>query len=147
VSTTGGKLPPLNLATATQDERDKLLIQLQRQASQWSPVERLASTLGAGAYVTLWALTVPLGISYVWAEVIGNGSTGGAVYEMVVGVRNLAGVVTVVGATGQITFIREDQAAMDSKWDLTGAVLSIQVRDDGTVPMNWKAIVSTASMV
>ncbi len=103
---------------------------------------------GAGNWLTLWLGTVPADTTWhINAEIDGKGTTGGAVYYLSVGIQNVAGVLTPIAVTAQLTFIREDQAAMDCNFDITGTVFSVQVRDDGTVPMTWKVFLDAVGTV
>ncbi len=103
---------------------------------------------GAGSWLILWQGTVPTDTKWtVNAEITGSGTTGSAVYYLSVGIQNIAGVLTPVAVTAQLTFVREDQAAMDCNFDITGTVFSIQVRDDGTVPMKWKVFIDAVGTV
>lgn len=142
MSASNGRLPPINLAKATQAERDKLLIQLQRQNSLRSPVEASVSTPGNGAYAVLWFGEAPLGTWLVEASMAGNGTTGSAIYQLVAGVRTVGGVSTLVGGGYTTLVAAEDGAAMDARFVLTAGVLYLQVRDDGVQPMDWRAVVS-----
>ena len=120
--------------------RDQSLLRYENKAT--------GATLGAGAYVTLWSATVPRNSSWhITATTVGRGTTGGAAYEQSVGVQNFAGVVTVIGGTEQVTFIREDNAAMDATFSLTGDVISLTVRDDAVQPMTWNTWVAALGTI
>jgi hypothetical protein len=97
---------------------------------------------GAGTWLTLWSGTMPKDCKFsIDSSVSGAGSTGGFAGRLTVGLQDIGGTVGVIGATSQVVWEREDVAAMDHRFDLTGSVLSIQVRDDGTVPMTWKVFI------
>lgn len=106
------------------------------------------ATLGAGAYITLWSATIPRDTSWhLETLIIGRGVTGGAIYEIAIGVQNFAGAVTVIGGAQNVTVQLEDNAAMDATFALTADVLSLQVRDDAVQAMNWTAWVSSLGTV
>lgn len=101
-----------------------------------------ASTAGDGTYVPIWSATIPLNSSwYIDTTVVGRGTAGGASFEKCLAVQNYAGTVTVIGGTAQGTFIRRDSVAMDSKFNLTGDLLTYEVRDDAVQAMTWKAFI------
>jgi len=94
---------------------------------------------GAGTWLTLWSGTLPRDCKFaIDSTVSGAGSTGAFGGRITVNLQDVGGVVTVTGGSSQVVWEREDVAAMDHRFDLTGSVFSVQVRDDGTVPMTWK---------
>lgn len=125
--------------TAIMKLRDQALLRFETNVT--------GATTGNGAFVTLWSATVPKNSTWnVTASVTGRGTTGGAAYALAGGVQDFAGVASVIGGGFPgITIIGEDAVAMNAKWDLTGSVLSLQVRDDAVQPMAWKAFVTALS--
>jgi hypothetical protein len=129
-------------------ERYRVWEQLRQQALLRFETNASGDSDGLGTWLTLWSGTIPENTKWtIQADFIGWGSTGGASYQLVTGVQNIAGVAAPIQATSQITFQREDEAAADFQFDLTGTLFSVQVRDGGVVPMTWKVYISALGTV
>lgn len=129
------------------DERNvrEVVNQLQQLASNWTQQVRVrGATAGDGTYVSLWTDTMPVGSYFLSATVLGRGTTGGAWYRVWEGLQNFAGTVTVIGGSANV-IQKEDAAAMDAKFTVTGTSVSLQVRDDAAQGMTWVAIVEVMS--
>ncbi len=131
-------------------DKEKLRVgeQLRTQALLRFETSAMGTSDGLGTWLTLWSGTVPRDASVaVRAQVVGRGTTGGAVYELSAGAQDFAGTASLISGGIAITVALEDNAAMDSRWTLTGSVLALQVRDDAVQAMNWKAFVAAVTTV
>lgn len=130
------------LSEKRSDEQNvfSLVNQLRAVAVLRSQTRVRGTSDGAGTWLTLWADTIPQNASVmVTADVVGRGASEGAAYTITAGVQNFAGVVTVIGGTAQVTFQREDNAAMDVQFNISGEDIQLQVRDDAVQAMAWRA--------
>jgi hypothetical protein len=140
-------LSELKPGISDQKEQFRVINKLSDQEHLRFKTTAQCTTDGAGTYKTIWSATIPNTSSwYIDTTLIGRGVTSGCSFEKCLAVQNYAGTVTVVGGTSQGTFIRRDAVAMDSKFNITGAVLSYEVRDDATQAMNWKVFVEALSI-
>lgn len=135
---------------AHSSDREKLRVgeQLRTQALLRFETNATGTSDGAGTWLTLWSGTVPANSSHaVRAQVVGRGTTRGAVYEISAGAQDFAGTASLIGGGFVVTVALEDAVAMDVRWLLTGSVLALQVRDDAVQAMAWKAFVSAVTTV
>lgn len=143
-------IPPVSSRQVTQDSTlpflNKELIPVIRafkDAADAAP--RIATTSmlsdGAGTYLTLWSEIIPTNRTwFVTAEVVGRVAGHFAAYQLSALFENTDGTAAQVDTTTAVVAIESD-AACDAKFDLTGTTLSVQVRDEATTAMSWRAIV------
>lgn len=141
-------VPPVSQRQVTQDStlpwinKEAIpVLRAQKAASDSRPLIATSTYAsdGAGTYLTLWSDSIPTDRKWlVTAEVIGSGGSHHAGYLKQGLFVNVAGTASQVGATAAVVSIESD-AACDAKFDLTGTTLSVQVRDEATTPMDWRA--------
>jgi hypothetical protein len=125
-------------------DKEKLRVwnQLIAQAKLRYETSATGTTDGAGTWLTLWSATVPMDTSVgLRAELVGRGSSIGALFETSCGFQNFAGTTTYIGATFSVTVNLSDVPAIDVRWAKTGSLVSLDVRDDGFQAMSWSAFI------
>lgn len=143
-------IPPVSAREVVQDstlpwinkEAIPVLRVLKKRADAAPSVVTLSyDSDGAGTYLTLWSETIPTDRTwFVTAQVLGRVAAHNAAYQISGLFKNDSGTSAQVGATASVVSIESD-AACDARFSLSGSVLSVQARDDGSHVMTWKAIV------
>jgi hypothetical protein len=130
-------------AHSSDAEKTRVWEQLRTQALLRFETSASGTSDGAGTWLTLWSGTCPTNASFaVRAQIVGRGTSEGAVYESSAGVQDFAGVASLIGGGYTLTVALEDAAAMNTRWTLTGSELALQVRDDAVQAMRWKAFIT-----
>ncbi len=127
-------------------EKFRVWDQLRTQALLRFETSATGTSDGAGTWLTLWSGVVPTNSSVMAkAAIIGRASAKGAAYEVAAAAQDFGGVTSLVGG-GYTTIVSlEDAITMDARWSLTGSTLALQVRDDATQAMAWRAFVSAVT--
>jgi hypothetical protein len=133
------RLGPLHDGRSDKKEIYKLVNQL-RELVNMIPILTVETltTQATGALTVIWATKVPLTSSVkLTASVLGvrDDVSQSCAYTLECAVKNVGGVVTFVGGSQQVTFSREDNAAYDAQFVISGAIIGVEVQDGGvTVP-------------
>ncbi len=144
---------PAQLAEYVNKELLPVVSQLREVANHSSSFRgSVVTSLGAGAYITLWTSeALPTdGVWAVEATVVGvstSGSPQRGVYSIHGAIQSTAGAVALLSTP--ITDAMESSAGIDARLtaDATNRTLVVEARDDATSPMRFQAVVKITEVL